>query len=134
MSQEEASKIIDTMMQTGVYMESVSLTKKLAVVFRTRTPADLDRVSNALNSADPVLASSATNLIVKYNIASSLVSYGPYVFKGKDEDDKEGAFQAALKYVTMKVPLPVYQMLSNQLSKFDEKCNTVMSDGASLFF
>ncbi len=129
-SKDEASRIIDSMLFQGFYEETFKVTSKLAVTFRTRDQKAVDRLNNAMQEQDPKFNASVMNLVQQYNLASSLVRYGPHAFDTASED----GFETSLKYVK-KLPFPVFQLLATKLSKFDEKLATIMTEEAvSSFF
>lgn len=124
-SQTEAAKIVDAMLFKGAYEEEVQVTKKLRVKLRTRGQEAVDRLNHAIDKADPKYNGSLYGLIAQYNLAASLIAYGPYNF---DPSTDEG-FEKTVKYIKT-LPAPIFQLLCTKLSKFDEKCMAVMTEGA----
>lgn len=125
-SKEQAAQIIDAMIMNGLYEEEVAVTKKLRVKFRTRGQDAADRLNKALNDENPQFTGSVYSLIAKYNLAASLVQYGPHKFDPSTED----GFKHTMEYIRTKIPQPVYTVLVTKLSKFDEKLAAVMTEGA----
>lgn len=124
-SKAEAAKIVDSMLFKNMYEEDVQLTKKLSVRFRTRGQEAIDRLNAALEQRDVKFNGSVYALIAEYNIAASLVQYGPHTF---DPTNDEGV-ERTRKYIKS-LPSPVFGLIATKLSKFDEKCSAVMTEGA----
>jgi hypothetical protein len=122
---EQAAQIIDAMLFQGAYEEDVQLTRKISVRFRTRDVHAADRLNEAINRDNPQFTNSLYTIIANYNLAASLVGYGPHKF---DPSTEEG-FNTSFKYITTKIPHPVYQLIVTKLSKFDEKLATIMKEG-----
>lgn len=124
-SKEQAAQIIDAMITQGAYEETVAITKKLSVRFRTRGQDAAERLNRVLNIENPQFTGSVYSTIAVQNMASSLVQYGPYKF---DPSTEEG-FKVVMEYIRTKIPQPVYSVLVTKLSKFDEKLAAVMTEG-----
>lgn len=124
-TKDQAATIIDAMVFQGFYEEEVQVTKKLKVKFRTRDARAADRLNEVVNKENPQFTTFLYALIANYNLAASLVGYGPHAF---DPSTDEG-FEKTLRYVKSRIPLPVFQLLVTKLSQFDEKLTTIMRDG-----
>ncbi len=129
-SMDEAAKIVDAQIMQGFYEEDVKITKKLTLRFRTRGQDAADRLNNEITKQNPSFNGVLYSLVAKYNLAASLVRYGPHSF---DPSTDEG-FRVSLDYITKKIPLPLYQLIVTKLAQFDEKLSLVMREAASSFF
>ncbi len=128
-TKDTAAQIVDAMLFKGFYEEEIPLTKKVKVKFKTRGQEAVDRLNTEINRIDPKFNGTLYSLVAEYNIAASLVAYGPYQFDGSTDE----GFEKTLKYIKA-LPTPVFQLLANKLSKFDDKTMTVMSEEATSFF
>jgi hypothetical protein len=123
-TKEEAARIIDEMLFQGGYSEEMQVTKKLKIKFRTRGQKAVDRLNKAIDSVNPQFNGSLYSLIAEYNLAHSLIQYGPHLF----DSVSDANFDAALIFIKS-LPSPVFQVLATKLSKFDEKLATIMTEG-----
>lgn len=123
---DQAAEIVDSLITAGFYEESFQLNKKVTVKFRTRSQDATNRIDRALAETKPEFNSSVMGILARYNLASSLVQYGKFTYKPY-EDDAE--FNKTLKFVE-RLPQPVFQLLIGELSKFDNKLQTVSNSAA----
>ena len=130
-TRDEAAKVIDQLLFKGVYQEEYRVNNKLTVTFRTRDQRASDRLAEAMDQHDPKFNGTLLNLVAQYNLAASLVQYGPHKFEGGTTEE---GFTIALDYIK-KLPFPVFSILATKLSKFDTKVATIMTEEAvSSFF
>lgn len=117
----EARSIIDRVIIGGSYEESFQLVGRKGT-FRTRSYEDQLRVSRALELENPTTGVAQSDIIVRYNLAASLVEWA-----GTKYDSKPVAERLDL---LNKFPAPLINLLSRELSKFDGKMMLIFSDGA----
>jgi hypothetical protein len=123
---DQAANIVDSLIIHGFYEETFLLNKKFPVKFRTRDQSSNLRVDKALADQKPEYNSSYMTLVVTHNIAASLVQWGKFICKPYESDEE---FEKTLKLV-QKIPQPIFQLLVEQLSKFDQKLLTVSNSAA----
>ena len=138
LSEEDADKILDSILATGHYDKTYKLFRgKMVVVFRSRDSASLQRVSNALDSIRTNDIRVHTQMMNRYNLAASLVRYQDKSFKhaavNADVADREKFFADRLAFVDT-IPAPVLVQLYSLLGKFDNAVFAAMSEGAELGF
>jgi hypothetical protein len=121
----QARSILDAVISGGYYEESFTLAGRKGT-FRTRSYANQRRIAKALEVENPATGYAQNELIVRYNLAASLVEWaGNRYYTGNDEKQ----FQDKLVGLD-DFPGPVITLLSNELAKFDAKMMIVFSDGA----
>jgi hypothetical protein len=138
LSEEEADKILDSVLSTGHYEKSYKIFRgKLAVTLRSRDSASLQRVSDALDSVRTNDVRVHTQTMNRYNLAASLVRYQDRQFKHPpstgDLTDRDRAFAERLAFVDS-IPAPILLQLYALLSKFDNAVFASLSEGAELGF
>lgn len=122
---EEAREIIDcVMVQLRPWRESLELGMGVNVTFKTRMPADIERLRSILEKRSPKYQSTREFMSAKHNIAASLVRYGDHEF---DHETEEG-LKETIKWLR-KIPVPVFTQLQQKLYEFDQKMNLVFSPG-----
>jgi len=119
---DDARKIVDTIMTTGVYEKNYALTSKIAVTFRSRDFADQERAQRYIEEQVPQFMGTINLIMGKCNLAASLVELAGNRF-GEDDFDKALAF-------VRKLPHVLFNVLLAKLSLFDELVLTVMDEGA----
>jgi len=132
-SMEDAAKIVDDVLFQGHYMETVQISKRISVDFRTRQAKDTARTMVYLEIAKPLYENHFSEVISKHSLAAALERVGEdkFSFPGHSatRDAIEDAFQKRLEYVN-NLPDPVLRLLFVKLSKFDEKVRVVLQEGA----
>lgn len=132
--ESEAAEIVDNLMMRGFHEERFELSKKLTVTLRTRTQQDVMRVQTAVQIQRPLFQDTMNELIIRYNMAASLASYGDTVFAFAPENagvaDQDKFFDVRLAFVE-KMPSAVFTKLSIKLAKFDQKIAAVMREGVA---
>jgi hypothetical protein len=123
---DQAANIVDSLIIQGFYEETFLLNKKFPVKFRSRDQGSNQRIDRALADHKPEYNSSYMTLVVTHNIAASLVQYGKFICQPYVSDEE---FDKTLKMV-QKIPQPIFQLLVEQLSKFDQKLLTVSNSAA----
>lgn len=122
---KEALSIIDCVVVSLVpYTETIKITDKVSVVFRTRTLADQSRLNRALEKEMPQYRTSIEFEIARQHLASSILRYGDREFPNKTSDD----VQKTLEWLSG-IPQPAFTILQRKLYDFDRKVNTVFSEG-----
>ncbi len=119
---DEARKIVDKIMTTGVYERTYQLTAQTSVTFRSRDLGDQERTQNTLEDQQPQFMGTVNMIMAKYNLAASLVELAGNKFS---DDDVE----KALTFVS-RLPHVLFNVLVAKLSSFDELVLTVMDEGA----
>jgi hypothetical protein len=120
-----ARNIYDTVATKGVYEESIKI-RNGVIVFRTRSYDDHLRLVSIVELSKPVTPAAYAEMVNRYNLAASLVSWQGQKFPATDTDD---IFEENLKKIR-KLPGPVITLLMRELFKFDAKINAVFGDGA----
>lgn len=138
LTEEEADKILDSVLASGYYEKLYKLFQgKMTVVLRSRDSASLQRVSDALDSIRTNDVRVHTQMMNRYNLAASLVRYQDKQFKHPNSNasanDRDKAFTDRLAFVDT-IPAPVLVQLYALLSKFDNAVFAAMSEGAELGF
>jgi hypothetical protein len=122
---DTARSIYDAVASKGFYEETIKVRNGRAV-FRTRTYDDHLRIITMLELNKPTLTQSYAELVNRYNLTASLMSWNTTNF-GSPENDE--AFEAKLAKIR-KLPGPVVTLLVRELAKFDKKINLVFADGS----
>lgn len=126
---DDAAKIVDKLISSNEYTEAVQITKRLRVVFRTRTPGQLETMYRVINDDQPTVQGMAVNTVAKYNLAFSLVAYNDTKL---NPNTTEGLRQS-IDFID-RLPGPLYTVLVSKLAQFDEKLQLVMRDEAIVNF
>jgi len=119
---EDAHKIVDTILTTGVYEKAYPVTSQISATFRSRTLADQERIQEMIEEQAPQFIGSINIIMSKCNLAASLVEFAGNRF-GEDEFDK------AMKFIK-RLPHVLFNVLITKLSLFDELVITVMDEGS----
>lgn len=117
----QARSIIDAIIVNGFHEESFTLAGRKGT-FRTRSYADQMRVSKQLELENPATGYAQSDLIVRYNLAASLVEWAGHKYASN-------LFEERLLALTG-FSGPLVNLLSRELSKFDAKMMLIFSDGA----
>ena len=129
-----AMAIVDALMSQGFYEETVHLTKRTSVTFRTRRHSDTLRLQHSLEIQRPIYNEAVEEMAVRYNIASSLIRFHDTTlsFPGQSAtaEDVEEAFDKRLKFVEA-LPDQTFYRLASLMASFDEKVMLVMSEGVA---
>lgn len=138
LTEEEADKILDSVLSTGYFEKSYKIFRgKLAVTLRSRDSAALQRVSDALDSVRTNDVRVHTQTMNRYNLAASIVRYQDRQFKHPSPSsellEKERSFAERLAFVDS-IPAPVLLQLYTLLGKFDGAVFAALSEGAELGF
>ena len=120
----EAAAIVDALVTDFYYEEEFSVTKKVRVAFRTRTPAVNKKFNSLMVTTKPQNEAAYFTFLAQVNLAASMVRYGDEEF---DVDSEEG-FNEAIDFVE-RLPQPLFSLLTDKLNQFDQKIVTVMRDG-----
>jgi hypothetical protein len=120
----EARSIIDAILSKGFYEENFKILGRKGV-FRSRSYADQLRVNKAIELENPATAPAYNDLIIRHNLAASLVSWDGRTYPVSNDDNIDDK----LKMIES-LPGPLMNFLSRELSKFDAKMMIVFSDGA----
>lgn len=132
--EEEAAEIVDNLLMKGFHEERFDLSKRRAVTFRTRSQQDIIRLQTAMQVQRPLYQDTMNELIIRYNMAASIASFGDKVFEFPPENasvaDADKLFDTRLDYVE-KLPAAVFAKLSIKLAKFDQKIAAVMREGVA---
>jgi len=124
LSVEDAAGIVDALVSEFSYSEEVRVTRKLEVVFKTRTPAVNKRFNTVLAGAKPQNETAYYTFLAQVNLAASLVRYAEEEF---NQESEEG-FTEALDFVE-RLPQPLFALLTGKLNSFDRKIAAVMQEG-----
>jgi hypothetical protein len=116
-----ARSVIDRVITNGFYEEKFSVVGKTGF-FKTRVYSDQLRINLALEMENPKLPITQSDLIIRHNLAASLVEWAGKSYRSVD-------FYQKLKTLE-EFPTPVINILSRELSKFDTKIMIIFSDGA----
>lgn len=131
---DEAEEIVDALMTKGYHTETVPLTKRVSVVFRTREHGDTLRLQIALEVNRPNYVHAMEELTARYSLAASLESFGQTAFAHPSPDDNketvEKLFDVRLKFVE-RMADHVFYRLAQMLSKYDRKIAAVMREGVA---
>jgi hypothetical protein len=132
-SEQDASVIVDDMLTKGFYEETYKITKKTSVTFRTRAYSDYIKYTRALEVYNPKYVQEQQEIMARYFLAASLVSYKGITFehpedKSDESEEARKAFNDRLSWVTAQ-PQHLVDVLIRTLRKFDHKVQTVMSEG-----
>jgi len=136
-SEEKAEEIVDNILMRGFHEETYPLSKKSAVIFRTRAHRDTMRLHQALQVRDPVFQDIANELVIRYNMAASLAAItGPseqrFEFPTDKTSDEETIklFDLRMKYIE-RMPGALFAKLSMKLSQFDRLVMAIMREGVT---
>ena len=133
-SEEDAAQIVDDLLMKGYYEERFPLSKKIAVTLRTREQRDTIRLQTALQVQRPLYNDTMDEIITRYNMAASLVSFGreTFAFSKVTDENKVASdlFDKRLDYVE-RLAAPVFSRLSILLATFDRKVAAVMRNGVA---
>ena len=122
---KEALGIIDcVVVSLKPYTETIKITDRVSVVFRTRTLADQSRLNRALEKEMPQYRTSIEFEIARQHLASSIMRYGDREFHNNSAED----VQKTLEWLSS-IPQPAFTILQRKLYDFDRKVNTVFSEG-----
>jgi hypothetical protein len=136
-SEDKAEEIVDNILMRGFHEETYPLTKKSAVVLRTRAHRDTLRLHQALQIRQPVYQDVANEIIIRYNLAASLSAItGPaekhFEFPDDETIDEEVVklFDVRMRYIE-RMPGALFAKLSMKLSQFDRIVMAVMREGVT---
>lgn len=127
-SLSHAQTIIDAVLEKDHYEEYFELRGQRGVL-RTRSYKDLLRLQKAIDQEKPATRIAQDDLIWRHNLAASLVEWRGKTFS----KDSDGAYTETLEYV-QSLPAPIFSLLLDQLTKFDNKIMLVFSNGATESF
>lgn len=116
-----ASLIVDSLLFKGEFRYSYEVTKKYAVVFKTRKFEDQEKTLGHLEIVNPQFPATVGNLISKNNLAHSLVKFG-------DTDFTKMSFEERIRWLN-DIPETLARLLAKKLSKFDEMVLDIMDEG-----
>lgn len=132
--ESEAADIVDNLMMKGFHEERFELSKRLTVTLRTRTQQDVIRLQTAMQVQRPLFQDTMNELIIRYNMAASLSSFGDTGFQFPPDTasvtDADKLFDIRLTFVE-KMPSAVFTKLSIKLAKFDQRIAAVMREGVA---
>ena len=124
-SMDEASRIVDALMQGKEYTKDYSLTKGCSVRFKTRLTEDQNRTLDVLENYNPRLPMTAGSITAQQNLANSIVSFRTPT---KEIPFSAMSHQEKIKWVE-KLPETVTNLMTAKLSKFDRLVLDVMDEG-----
>jgi hypothetical protein len=128
----KAASIVDDLLCKGYYEEEIPLTNSTFVTFRTRSHSDYRRYLRALEITNPRYADEQQEIMTRYFIAASLVSFKGKIFDHPEakvgDPSVEAAFEQRLAWIE-KQPEPLVTLLAVKLHKFDRTVQVVMSEG-----
>jgi hypothetical protein len=134
LSPEEARAILEMVLVSDNYEESRKM-GPIEVVIRTRNYKDANRTLRFLELEKPTYALGINDLIARYNMAASLVSYGKNVFShpskknGASDEEIENAFHERLAFV-FELPVVAVDKLQQLVYDLDQKIGAVFAEGA----
>lgn len=138
-SLDEAEEILDDVLMKGYYEETLPLTKKRTVRFRTRNHKVFTYALDTLESMNVRFANTEMEIMARYGLAGSLVAVTGVTLPTVSEKDLEkgqdlarAQFQARLDWVENQAE-PLIRLLSQKLAEFDYKLAAVLSRGAADF-
>lgn len=128
----QAREIMEAVLVGGQY-EEVAKVGPVRVKLRTRLYQDTLRTLRYLELEKPTYAAGINDVIARYNVAASLVSYGDRVFAvtapGAKEAELDAAFHERLTFL-IGLPQVAAQRLVDEVYKFDERLRAVFAEGA----
>lgn len=131
LTEEEADAIIDEMISRGFYEKEYTLFRgRLIVRFRSRDGLALERIARALDNVRTNDDRVHTQLISRFNLASSLAAYGDKKFAKPANDDE---FIERLKFVDSR-PSAVLSQIYVALNNFDAQVFAALNEGAEMGF
>lgn len=129
----QAHEIIDAVLLQGFYSEDVTLTPTIHARFRTRSARDTKRAQEMLETQRLTYDIHYAEIMARYLLAASLESLGttrlPHSARTAKAEEVEQAYQTRLKFVE-ELADPALRLLLQKLSKFDQRVNTVLEEGA----
>lgn len=121
---EEAEHIIDTvLLREKPYTEQFQLYKGLTATFRTRNEMNMEQMYAKLESRQPRFPDTKSMVLAKWNLATSLAEYRGRTFP----PDEDGVIDAAEQIEELNYQ--VFDLLTRKLQEFNDKINTVFSEG-----
>jgi len=130
----KAREIMDQILEKSHYTEIHNL-RKTEIVIRSRNYRDTLRTQRFLEAESPTYAVNVDEIIMRYNVAASLVRFGQRIFDHPEDDDKssnteiEKAFDARLRF-TETLPSVVVGKLGTLVYNLDIKLQAVFAEGA----
>lgn len=121
----KAHTIVDSMLEKGFYEETISVTNKTNVTFRTRAHSDYIRYLRALESYNPKYVEEQQEIQIRYFLAASLVAFKGTTFTATATED---IFDTKITWIE-KQPERLVHLLASKLSTFDKQIQIVMSEG-----
>lgn len=137
LTREKALQILDAVLLEDFYEETLPVTEKATVTFRTRTRQDTVRFYQNLEVYQPRYESQREESRQRYNLAASLVAFRGTTFEHPASSAGlqaiEAAFQLRMDYVCA-LSEPVVDRLVLELHKFDKRVFAALNEGAVEFF
>jgi hypothetical protein len=131
LTEEEADAIIDEMISRGFYEKEYTLFRgRLVVRFRSRDGQALERIARALDSVRTNDERVHSQIISRFNLASSLATYGDKKFTKPSTDEE---FIERLKFVDSR-PSAVLSQIYVALNNFDAQVFAALNEGAEMGF
>lgn len=133
-SEDEAEEIVDNLLTKGYHEETIPISKRRTVTFRTREHRDLLRLQAVFNVQQLLYQGAVDEMTVRYNMAASLREVNDQKFEfptatTKDED-ADKLFDKRMEFVE-RMPSPLFSKLSVKLANFDRKIAAVMREGVA---
>jgi len=128
-----ARGILEKVLVESYYEETCKL-GPLQVSVRTRSYNDVMRTLRFLELEKPTYSMGINDVVARYNMAASLVSYGDQKFRfptkkgGATEDMIEEAFHERLSFI-LDLPVVAMNRLMQIVHDFDEKISAVFAEG-----
>jgi hypothetical protein len=130
----QARGILEKVLVNGDYEERIKL-GPVPVVICTRKYSDVLRTLRFLELEKPTYAMSINDVVARYNMAASLVSFGDETFErpskkdGATDEDVESAFHYRLSFV-MDLPVVTSDRLMQIVHEFDQRIGAVFAEGS----
>ena len=127
-SKGDAMLAYDDILEKG-YIEHTFSIRGHKGVLRSRSYADTQRLTSAMEAVRPATNFGYDDIVNRYNLAASLCEWKGVTLKHETTAD----FDAALKFITA-LPSPVFGVLLGELIQFDAKLTLIFGDGATEAF
>ncbi len=125
---EEAHRILDrVIVQLKPWREQIEVNKHVTLVLQTRGQYDIRRLDEWAERTKPEYNTTVYSERLMNSMASALVAYNQYRFDGADVSHAE-RWKAAYDFLEG-LPYPAFRLVQSAVAAFDQKINTVFSDG-----
>lgn len=131
-SPEEALIIIDELVRTDSYQETIKISKTAQFTIKTRDVRFTDYLTQRLDKMNVEKLGTFSQISSKYQLAAALVEYDgkklPPLTNTLTDEEWENVFLVRLKFVS-ELSNPVFLALINHVARFDAKMGVVLSEG-----